>query len=55
VPELAVTIARDMAIGGTAIALGAGAGAAYAAAGWPMTAPVPSPPAVPSWASSAPA
>jgi uncharacterized Zn-binding protein involved in type VI secretion len=34
VPELAVTIARDMAIGGTAIALGAGAGAAYAAAGW---------------------
>ncbi len=34
VPALAVTIARDMAIGGTAVALLAGGGAAYAAAGW---------------------
>jgi uncharacterized Zn-binding protein involved in type VI secretion len=34
VSPLAVTIARDMAIGGTAVALGAGAGAAFLAGGW---------------------
>ncbi len=34
VPAIAVTIARDMAIGGTAVALAAGGGAAFAAAGW---------------------
>jgi hypothetical protein len=34
VSPLEVTIARDMAIGGTAVALGAGAGAAFLAAGW---------------------
>ncbi len=33
VPALAVTIARDMAIGGAAVALGAGGAAAYASAG----------------------
>ncbi len=34
VSPLAVTIARDMAIGGTAVALGAGAGAGFLAGGW---------------------
>jgi uncharacterized Zn-binding protein involved in type VI secretion len=34
VSPLAVTVARDMAIGGAAVALGAGAGAAFLAAGW---------------------
>lgn len=34
VPKLAVDIATGMAIGGTALALGAGGAAAYAAAGW---------------------
>ena len=34
VPALAVTVATDMAIGGTAVALGAGGAAAFAAAGW---------------------
>lgn len=34
VPKLAVEIATGMAIGGTAVALGAGGAAAFAAAGW---------------------
>ena len=34
VSPVLVDVARDMAIGGTALALGAGAGAAFAAAGW---------------------
>ena len=34
VPKLAVEIAAGMAIGGTAVALGAGGAAAFAAAGW---------------------